>query len=116
MATFKLLRGAAIVLFACGVVCSGAWGVLWGRYYDKLPRSPQPATGRTYEMNMGGVAVYATSGERHQLDMVGNISLVLLVSGVVGCFLTDRDYRRKMGWRDLGSPPPAPPGQGEGSG
>ena len=104
----RLLRRVALVLALIGSVGTWGWAVLWYKYYDTLPRSPQPATGRTYVMNMHGVPVYATWAERHRLDLIENLSFILLLAGFVGAILTDPDYRQRMGWRSIDQPSDRP--------
>jgi hypothetical protein len=54
-----------------------------------------------YVMNMHGARVYATWAERQGLDLIENVSFVLMFVGAVGSVLMDPDYRRRMGWRTL---------------
>ena len=111
----KLFRLVAFVLALCGGLGILYWTVVWYQYYDRLPRSPQPATGRVYVMNMHGVAVYATYRERHHVHVIEDTSYVLLVAGIVGSVLTDPDYWRKMGWRYPGAPRGGPLSGGDGA-
>ncbi|HKU23407.1 MAG TPA: hypothetical protein VJQ50_20515 [Terriglobales bacterium] len=67
-------------------------------------------------MNMHGVAVYATEGERTRLGRIWNISFVIALVGGVAATLMSPDYRKKMGWRSLDSPTAHPPDKADGSG
>src|SRR5207249_3115959 len=100
----RLCRGAALGLMLCGLIGFVGSGAVWYVYYDTLPRSPQPATGRIYALNMHGVALYATSTERRRLDMLENISFIIGVIGGVAATLMNPGYRRRMGWRSLEEP------------
>ncbi len=100
----KFLRAGAIAALLCGGVGVGTWSFLWYQYRNSLPRSPQPASARVYPMNLRGVTVYATLRERCSLHIMGDVSLPLIGLGVVGGILTDPEYRRKMGWRNLDDP------------
>ena len=101
----RLLRRVALALVLTGVASLLSLTVLWYHYYDTLPRSPEPATGKIYVMNMHGVAVYATRTQRHRLDFMENLSFILLFAGIVGATLTDPDYRQRMGWQNPEEPP-----------
>lgn len=84
----------------------GTWSFLWYRYRYTLPRSPEPTTGRVYAMDLRGVTIYATHNEREQLHLTIDVSLGLIGIGIVAGFLTDPEYRRKMGWESSGDTPP----------
>jgi hypothetical protein len=70
----KLWKTAAILLTVAGIA-GALWALtLWGRYWDILPRSPDPATGRIYPYSMRGVTVYETVQERMHLNRVESLS------------------------------------------
>src|SRR4051812_37479982 len=53
-------------------------------YYDKLPRSPDPASGRIYPDNFHGVGVYLTAQEHfrlHSLEYSFDVLVVLILLG-----------------------------------
>ena len=112
----KLSRSVAFVLILCAVAGVLLSSFLWYHYRETLPRSPQPMSGRVYSMDLRGVTVYATRAERNRLHMTVNISFVLMALGIVGAWVTDPGYRRKMGWRSLDDPPTRRSRQREGSG
>jgi hypothetical protein len=112
----KLLRTGALVVCLAGVAGFLYGTLVWYKYYDTLPRSPQPATGRIYVMNMHGFAVYATEEERSRLGHIWNISFVIALVGGVAATLMSPDYRKKMGWRSLDSPTAHPPHHKDGPG
>jgi hypothetical protein len=56
-------------------ILGALWGLtIWGRYWDVLPRSPDPAFGRIYPFSMRGVTVYETLQERTYLNDIWNLS------------------------------------------
>lgn len=67
-------------------------------------------------MDLRGVTVYATLSERGRLHAMMDISLALIALGILGGFLTDSEYRRKMGWRSLDDLPRQQSRHEEGSG
>ena len=67
-----MLGGFAGFFYGAGV---------WYEYYNALPRSPQPATGRACHMNMHGVAVYASRRERRLLALWENVPFIVCVVG-----------------------------------
>ncbi|HET7212007.1 MAG TPA: hypothetical protein VFL79_00335 [Terriglobia bacterium] len=112
----KLLRTGAMVVCLAGVAGFLYGTLVWYKYNDTLSRSPQPATGRIYVMNMHGFAVYATEEERSRLGHIWNISFVIALVGGVAATLMSPDYRKKMGWRSLDSPIARPPHRKDGPG
>lgn len=64
----KLLRIASITLCVAGLL-GALWSMaIYNLYFDNLPRSPNPATGSLYPLNIHGVVVYQTLKERSHLD------------------------------------------------
>ncbi len=47
---------------------------VWSRYWNILPRSPDPASGRVYPFSMRGVTVYETIQERVYLNRIEDVS------------------------------------------
>jgi hypothetical protein len=84
MSTSMIEKGwktAAIVVAVVGLL-GLCWGLaIWGRYWDILPRSPDPAAGRIYAFKMRGVTVYESLQERRFLNYVWNLSWTLFYAG-----------------------------------
>lgn len=79
----KLLRIAYNALFLAGML-----GLIWTMaiynvYLDKLPRSPNVATGNVYPLNVHGVGVYQTLTERSHLNNVEHGSWGIIICGIV---------------------------------
>lgn len=72
-----------------------AWRV-WNVYYETLPHSPDPRTGRVYRDNFHGVAIYETGEEHRRLQMFQYSSeglvVVLLSAAAINQW---RDIRAK---------------------
>jgi len=92
----KLLKTASIALFV-----AGGGRVLWSigiqyQYADSLPRSPHPATGSLYPLNMHGVVVYQTLKERSRLDDWSYWSWgIIILSFVLGLI---HEWRSRKPW------------------
>ena len=70
----KVWKLAAIVLVLAGIA-GALWGfAVWNGYWDILPRSPDPASGRICAFSMRGITVYETIHERAYLNHVWDIS------------------------------------------
>jgi hypothetical protein len=92
----KIWKSAAILLIVAGI--SGAlWALtVWNRYWDVLPRSPDPASGRIFPFSMRGVIVYETLQERSYLDRIEDLSAIAFYVG----FALALAYRWRSGvWR-----------------
>lgn len=76
---WKTLAITLIILGFAGQFWSQA---IWDRYWNQLPRSPDPVAGRIYPLNMHGVAAYQTLGERSHLERVENCFWAVLLVGV----------------------------------
>ena len=109
----KLARALAMTVMLGGFAGFFYGAGVWYDYYDTLPRSPQPATGRTCRMNMHGVAVYASRRERRLLALWENVPFIVFVAGGVAPTLMDPKFRRKVGWRSLEEPRARPSGSPE---
>ncbi|HEV2348774.1 MAG TPA: hypothetical protein VG028_02905 [Terriglobia bacterium] len=97
-----------------GLACVLYWTLVWYHYYDILPRSPQPAQGRVWALNMHGVTAYATREEQKRLDTPFYFAAFLVNFGIVGCAVTDSSFRKKMGWRPIEARPGLPHGPASG--
>src|SRR5579863_10008240 len=92
-------RRAAIAIALVGLA-----GWIWSaqlefHYQETLPRSPNPATGSIYPLNVHGIVVYQTRDERDWLNELQYSSFVVfLVGGLIG-FLFEKKFGR----------PPSPP-------
>ena len=64
----RLLWLAAATLSIVGLL-GWIWTYgIWDQYFQYLPRSPNPATGSIYPLNIHGVVVYETLKERVRLE------------------------------------------------
>jgi hypothetical protein len=98
------LRRVVLVLSLASSASFFYYIVLWNQYKSILPHSPQPAIGRTYVLNMHGVAAYASRSERRRIEGAEDLFMFLVLCTILGGALTDPDYRRRMGWRSLEAP------------
>jgi len=79
-----------------------AWiyaGQLEYQYQATLPRSPSPATGNIYPLNVHGIVVYQTRDERNWLDEIQYSSFAVFLAGALMSLL----HTKKFGM------PPSPP-------
>ena len=79
----RLLWLAAAALAIVGLL-GWIWTYeLWDQYFQYLPRSPNPATGSIYPLNIHGVVVYQTLSERSHLDKWNHWSFGIFLCGMV---------------------------------
>jgi len=72
---------------------------VWYEYQRALPRRPDPVAGRVYPLNVHGIVVYQTRGERNWLDEIQYCSIaVFAVGGLMG-LICEKKFGR----------PPTPP-------
>jgi hypothetical protein len=77
----KAWKTTAVLLAVAGLL-GLCWGLTtWGRYWDILPRSPDPASGRIYPFKMRGVTVYESFQERAFFSYVWNLSWAVFYAG-----------------------------------
>ena len=77
----EIWKSTAMVLVVTGIL-GALWSVsVWNQYWDILPRSPDPASGRVYPFSMRGVTVYETLRERTYLDRIENLSAATFCVG-----------------------------------
>jgi hypothetical protein len=71
--------------------------VIWNRYFETLPRVPNPVTERIYPRNIHGIVVFQTHAEKVRLDMMSCVSLAVLTLGIVIGILEERHWKRTAG-------------------
>jgi hypothetical protein len=79
----SILKAIAIVFLAAGLIGQAVSQSIWTHYFHTLPRSPDPAVGRVYPLNMHGIIRYQTQGERTRLDAVEYSSTGLFFTGLI---------------------------------
>lgn len=93
----RMWRAVSILLMGPALAVWLYTGVIWNRYLDTLPRSPEPAIGRIYPLNIHGIVVFQTHAEKLRLDLTSNISFgALALGGLIG-LLEERHWRRTGG-------------------
>ena len=78
-----------------GGLCSWA---IWLRYFDTLPRQPDPISARIYARNMHGITIYQTKAEDLFLSIWSGVSYTLMASGVLVGLFEERHWRRSTGY------------------
>lgn len=72
-------------------------GVLWNRYLDTLPRTPDAAAGRVHPQNIHGIVVFQTQAEELRLDVAENIAGGVFLLGMFVGALEEGRWRRIAG-------------------
>jgi hypothetical protein len=102
----RIWRTVAIVLMVPALAALLYTGVIWNRYLDTLPRTPDQTSGRLYPRNIHGIVVFQTRAEALHLERMENISFGTFALGMLIGWLEERHWRRTAGK----SIPPMPEG------
>jgi|GraSoi2013_100cm_1033763.scaffolds.fasta_scaffold206824_1 hypothetical protein len=59
-----------MTLFIVGLAVSTVWFSLRWQYMETRPKAVQTATGNVFPLHGGGLVVYLTKGEKHNLEIL----------------------------------------------
>ena len=65
---------------------------IWYQYQRILPRHPDPVAGRIYPLNVHGIVVYQTLGERDWLDEIQYSSIAVFVASALMAAIHEKKF------------------------
>lgn len=76
-------KRAGIVLGSIGLFGIVWTASIWYQYQRTLPRHPDELVGRVYPLNVHGIVVYQTRGERNWLEEIQYSSIALFAASAL---------------------------------
>lgn len=92
----KFRRVAGLLVLFGLIGCLTGFFILY-QYLHTLPRIPDQITGRIYERDFHGIAVYQTKSEQLRVNILLGVSLIVTVSGIVLAILEEKYWRQEDG-------------------